>query len=93
VGGINPKMRGFYSWEEYGLDVGYEKYFEGRRLFKNPLEYVYRIISFFLGYAYISFMCKHFGHDITMETEADPETGSDRIECKRCGWSHEHIYY
>jgi hypothetical protein len=38
-------------------------------------------------------ICKAKGHKIQVETQAGPKSGSDFIECTRCGWSHEHIYY
>jgi hypothetical protein len=57
---------------------------------------IFRVIKnlFYIWYLeYQSTICKHKGHRLLVETQAGPESGSDYIECTRCGWSHEHIYY
>jgi len=40
-----------------------------------------------------AWQCRRFGHKIVCDSHACPESGSDELECTRCGWSHTEIYY
>lgn len=38
--------------------------------------------------------CEVAGHDLTAEGSVfNTECGIERVECRRCGWGWEHIYY
>jgi hypothetical protein len=38
-------------------------------------------------------VCRARGHDVEYDSWCTPDTGGDRFDCRRCGWSEKITYY
>ena len=75
------------------LKQTYKSYKESYEMWEGDKYNYFKFAKDQIDQWFSNFKCKHFGHKWRCESDINPDSGSESMECTCCGESHSHTYY
>lgn len=86
-------MRQFASDWWYFLKMDYYYLSANRGWWKPLWLYAIKAVLLDIALAWQALECRYNGHDFEDQSAIGPDSGTEVMYCKRCGYTHSHTYY